>query len=218
MATPEQSLLTRPTTLVLCDADLPGIVAAAATREGEPSAPDTPWPLLMPFPASDPLTQAREPACLRIAELLSFRIAPPPAPIAARTVGESECHDLMAAAFVAAALGCNSLVWPAHAGRGDAVDIDRLAQIQDRAALISRLVSLEARGVSGDQFTIQTPVADLTDLQLAELAADLAAPVEAAWWADRASTLPQAAAAIARWESLLIDAGLGIGPSRTGRR
>lgn len=218
MATPEPTLTSRPTTMVLCDADIPGIVAAAATREGEHSAPDTPWPLLMPFPMSDPLAPAREPASLRIAELLSFRITPPPAPIAARTVGESECHDLMAAAFIAAALGCDSLVWPAHAGKGDAVDIDRLAQIQDRAALIARVVSLESRGISGTPLTILTPVADLTDPQLAELAADLAAPVEAAWWADRAGAPPRAAAALARWEPLLTDAGLSISPTRSGRR
>jgi len=204
--------------MVLCDADIPGIVAAAATREGEPAGPDTPWPLLMPFPASDPLAHARDPACLRVAELLSFRITPPPAPIPARTVGESECHDLMAAAFIAAALGCDSLIWPAHAGRGESVDIDRLAQIQDRAALIARIVSLETRGVVGTQLTILTPVADLTDPQLAELAADLAAPVDASWWAARGSATPQAAAAIARWEPLLLDAGLTIGPARDNRR
>lgn len=204
--------------MVLCDADIPGIVAAAATREGQPADPDTPWPLLMPFPASDPLAPAREPASLRIAELLSFRITPPPAPIQARTLGESECHDLMAAAFIAAALGCDTLVWPAHAGRGDAVDIDRLSQIEDRAALIARIVSLESRGVAGTQFTILTPVADLTDPQLADLAADLAAPVDACWWAARAGASPQADAAIARWAPLLLEAGLGIGPARGDRR
>ncbi|MCC6951407.1 MAG: hypothetical protein IT433_08165 [Phycisphaerales bacterium] len=218
MAPPDPSSPARPSTMVLCDADIPGIVAACATREGEPAAPEAPWPLLMPFPASDPLAASREHACLRVAELLSFRITPPPAPIPARTVGESECHDLMAAAFIAAALGCDSLIWPAHAGRGDSVDIDRLAQIQDRAALIARIVSLESRGLTGTQFTILTPVADLTDHQLAELAADLAAPVDAAWWAARAGNSPEADATASRWEPLLLDAGLRMGPARSKQR
>lgn len=218
MALPDSIPSTRTRTMVLCDADIPGIVAASATREGEPASPEAPWPLLMPFPASDPLATSREPACLRIAELLSFRITPPPAPIPARTVGESECHDLMAAAFIAAALGCDSLIWPAHAGRGDSVDIDRLAQIHDRAALIARIVSLESRGVTGPQLTILTPVADLTDLQLAELAADLAAPVDATWWATRADNSPEVDPAASRWEPLLLDAGLRIGPARGTRR
>lgn len=73
--------------------------------------------------------------------------------------------------------GCARVVWPVWC----AGDIDDIALALDRARLVSTLASLDARrgGIA-----IDTPVLDLTEPQLADLAIDLGVPTERAWLTD----------------------------------
>lgn len=190
--------------LVLCDGDVASILACTALRESLAAAPDAPddWPLLLPFPAFDGRASTRERAILRLAETLRFRVIPPVGSTAPHgaTVGELEARELISAAYAAARAGCARVLWPDHAALGPHIDLDRLAQIADRAFLASRLAASDGslHGVPG--ITIDAPYADFTDAQLADAAADLLAPLHLAWWLDPVhADSPEAAAAKARW-------------------
>ena len=98
---------------------------------------------------------------------------------------------LMMAAEEARRLGCSDVVWPVVCG----ADLDELATAAERARLVSRLTMLPPHqgrtraGVPG-LIRIRTPLADLTPLQVAELALDLDAPVQTCWWQPGARSAP----------------------------
>lgn len=86
------------------------------------------------------------------------------------------------ASLEASAQGAGVLTWPVCLGEGSSAEepLDRISQATDLALLASRLVSLEAGGVG---LVVETPLVDLTDRQVAELALDIDAPIETcAWW------------------------------------
>lgn len=124
---------------------------------------------------------------------------PAAAPADREAVGNRVTRRLVEVALAARAMGVRRVVWPAHAGAdhadgGGGGVLDRMAAIIDRAALVSRLVSLDderagnvgvdardaGRGVGVE---ITTPHADLSDREMAELMLDLDAPVWTCWWA-----------------------------------
>lgn len=82
---------------------------------------------------------------------------------------------LMLACGHAAATGADTVVWPAVCG----ADLEALAEVSDRARLVGRLWTLDS---SGRTPSVRTPLADLTAREVADLALDLDAPLEALWW------------------------------------
>ena len=83
--------------------------------------------------------------------------------------------------------GCSRVVWAIHCGD----DLDAMATAVDEARLVSHILGLAtperpatARGGRQAGVRIETPLVDLTDSQLAELAHDLDAPLGAAWWCE----------------------------------
>lgn len=210
----------RPGVLVLSDGDVCGLTACAMVREEIAVTPGMgeAWPLVMAFPASDGRSSLRERVVMHQAELQSFRIVPGPVvtPIAgATTVGELECRDLLSAVYAGARQGCRRVVWAVSAARGEDVDLDRIAQITDRALLAGRMAAIDA-GVHGvADIEVETPFVDLTDRQLADLAADLNAPLEALWWLGPGYEEPDAPAARGRWVPAFEAVGVSL--ERAGR-
>ncbi|CAG0983387.1 hypothetical protein PHYC_01889 [Phycisphaerales bacterium] len=192
--------------LVLSDGDLPSLVACAAAAEAAIGATDAKdRPIVLPFPSSLARHPGRLASVQRQAELLSLGLLPVLSPAIESSDGEAEIRDLIAAAYGAARSGIDTVVWPASAAAGESFDIDRLAIIADESLLVGRLVALDAsrHGVPG--IHVETPYLDLTDVQLADLAADLAAPLESLWWWQ--SDDAQASQARARWAPALERAG-----------
>lgn len=126
---------------------------------------------------------------------------------------------LLLACEHAVRLGCQTVAWPTVCGE----DLAALANAADRARLITRLTALESPDYGW--VGVRTPLADLTDLEVAQLAVDLDAPLETLWWrtpalgsdADEAAQAPRI-----RWEGVLRDAAreagfVGVPDPSTGR-
>jgi hypothetical protein len=190
--------------LVLADGDVPGLLAlAAATTDS--TARVLAWPALTP----DPVTaQARREAATRQAELLGAGLFGPPPTNGAEESDAGISGLLLRAAHLAARLGCSKVVWPVSAGTANLGPeaAARIAAALDRALLVTRLVRLDFTDVE-----IQTPYADLSDRQLADLILDMDLPLWTCWWyAPRPATDPAfAAAGGARehWSARLAEAG-----------
>ncbi|MCW5766118.1 MAG: 7-cyano-7-deazaguanine synthase [Phycisphaeraceae bacterium] len=101
--------------------------------------------------------------------------------------GLAESRLLLDACEEAVRQGLTRIIWPVQLGPGrlgQSADPDRvraIARAADRALLASRLAALDAPA-SAAGLRIETPWLDLTDDQIADLAADADAPVSAAWW------------------------------------
>ncbi|MBY0263563.1 MAG: hypothetical protein K2Q20_14550 [Phycisphaerales bacterium] len=203
-----------PATLVLIDGDLASLVACAMAREQSALA-DGPKPspvLGLPFPVmldADPLRQR---AIRAQAQTYAIELAVPPSLDlgAFHERGEREALELVAASYEAIRRGCTRIIWPVCAAAGDSLDLDRIAQAADRALLAGRLVGLDAVLHASPGLTIETPLVDLTDRQLADLAMDMDVPIEACWWwggeTDAIAHQQQA-----RWMSSLAAVGWSAG-------
>lgn len=204
--------------LVLSDAGLPAVVASAmiaeeAASSGEECSPGAIWA----YPAHPAYSKALGVACersaARQAEGLGFEFlglsTSSPASAAARfgIPGQEQSTLLLMAAYAAARAGLRRVVWPIRADDlGGGVDLDACADATDRALLVSRLVTLdlEGRDTPVQEVRIETPLVDLADAQLADLAMDLAAPVKLCWWwGGRVADLPLAESEWERWAPLL---------------
>lgn len=102
----------------------------------------------------------------------------------------AESRRLLDACAVSKAEGCERVVWPVWC----AAEVDGIALALDRARLVSTLASLDTRrgGVS-----IETPVLDLLESQLAELAVDVGVPAQGGWIIDENES---------RWHALMRSA------------
>lgn len=89
------------------------------------------------------------------------------------------CLILMMACQAAARVGMGAVVWPVVCGeRGD-----ELAAAVEIARLVERLGSVSGRfGSPWPGVELSLPLADLSPVQVAELALDLDAPVQSCWW------------------------------------
>jgi hypothetical protein len=216
-----------PRTLILSDGSVPSLLACVAIREELASSESAsaggggggvargtstqgPTPVVVPFP----FRSFGDPARLsRIAEQASFLalefVAEPPVTVEGLEVdgGEREAHELIAAGYLAASLGCERVVWPVSAGLGEALNVERIAEIADRALLASKLVALD-RAVKCPAFNIVTPYVDYTDVQIAECALDLDVPVDDVWWHSVAGD--EAEADRRRWGPALRSAGYRV--------
>lgn len=202
-------------TFVLIDGDLASLVACAMAREQSALTDGpTPSPVLgLAFPAmfdSDPL---RHRAIRAQAQSYAIELAVPVSVDVGgvHERGEREAIELVAAAYEAIRRGGTRVFWPVSAAAGDSLDLDRIAQAADRALMAGRLAGLDAMLHGSPGLTIQTPLVDLTDRQLADLAMDMDVPLEACWWWGDAPDA-QAHQARARWRSSLAAVGWsGVG-------
>lgn len=89
----------------------------------------------------------------------------------------AETRMLLDACSLARANRCARVVWPIFC----AAEVDPIALALDRARLVSTLAALDARPRG---LPIDTPVLDLTESQLADLAIDVGVPSQAGWLVD----------------------------------
>lgn len=110
---------------------------------------------------------------------------------------------LLSAAADVAGEGCTRLIWPVMCGG----DLELLCATTEKAHLIGRLLSIDPAGDAGDPITVDTPLADLTRVQVAELAYDLDAPIGLCWWRrEGAEAVPGWAETGRVWQSALLAA------------
>ncbi len=188
--------------LVLTDGDLPSLVAAASAAEQAVGVTDpAKRPILLPFAAS----AGQLTAIAAQARALALSVLPAIAAAHPSSDGEAQSHDLLAALYGAARAGIDTVLWPVSAATGETVDVDLASTLADRALLVGRLVALDESHHARPSVRLETPYLDLTDTQLADLAADLAVPLNTVWWWG--SSNGDAARARARWSEALTAAG-----------
>jgi hypothetical protein len=198
-------------TLILSDAGPASLLACACIREsialgqvGKGLAEAPTDAAVLPFPPVRPALQAIARQC----ELFTLPVLSPTAAAEpAAPSPEAESHHLLSATHLAARNGFTTVLWPASAAAGDSLDLDRIAQITDRALLVSRLVAIDADSHGAPSIRIETPYADLTDRQIADLIADMELPIESCWWWGAEAIDALADRESRRWKSALATVG-----------
>lgn len=207
-------------TLVIADGGLPALVALAIEAERAAAAgPEGGGPpaLVMPWITTGGPAEAQLAAISSQARFFGQTVLEP-APV--RTLADGASRAFLASLGLLVALeaarinGCRAIVWPFHTHATDETlpgQLDAIAAAADRAILISRLATLDPPAGGGPPPAIDTPLADLTTRQVADLAIDLDAPVYLAWWWRPPSEEgPARRAAIAEgrlWRPVLAEAG-----------
>ncbi len=191
----------RATRIVVTEGDLPGLVASVIASEetvrADPLAGDAP---VLWCPSARSLRAVRAHG-----RALGLRVLSADPPIATGVQpGERENHLLLQAGATALRHACPTIVWPV-VPQGPAPDspapVEAIANIVNRATLMSRLVSLDAGQAGIPEVRVETPFVDLSDAQLADLACDVGARFEDCWWwADDSGA---ASVERARWGPLL---------------
>lgn len=155
----------------------------------------------------DVVEEARRTAAKTQADVLGFADfldpGPDDRPWEALAGGFGQSAMLLAAVSRASVLKCHRVIWPKCA----AGDLDSMLDASDRALLVQRLAMIEQERTNALDVQIDTPLLDLTDEQVAELAADLNAPIWSCWW--RLEEVSQSRTAMderARWEQSLHEA------------
>ncbi len=214
-------------TLILSDGGLSSLVACMHARESailagiKPDALATQALVLAFVPQPEAVLLQRKAAAAQ-AELLGLgwcgheaRGLALPSPQADE--GERECVELLGAALLAARFECERLTWPATAGTHDSVNLDRLAQINDRSLVVARLASIASNAAVATGIVIDTPFAELCDRQVADLAMDIAAPIERCWWWARLASDSVVEQERARWMAALEGAGFALATTFAAR-
>lgn len=183
--------------LIINQGSIPGLVASWAegvVRTRRAGAEDA-LPMAY-FPSDDrPARPSRHEAVRRHVELCNLggmserqmvRCDAPAAGIAGLTealvTGSKQSAMLISSVLEATTLGLNRVVWPIHAGAAEEIDVAQLADVCDRAMLVSQLIGIDAARTSDRGIVIETPYADLNDAQMVELALDMDVPIQQAWW------------------------------------
>jgi len=124
------------------------------------------------------------------------------------SLGVHQSRMLLDAATLAIQLGIKRVIWPIQASESEdpAEQLDQIATAIDRALLTARLATLDAQDQGGVEVSIETPVVDLTNQQLSDLAADLNVPITSCWWIDTA--LPGASDEFNKWAGQPITASM----------
>lgn len=173
-------------TLVMSDGGLSALVAMAVAVERRGSAVGRGRVVVVPITRDDdPVLIA---AVERQAAIIGSTVL---RPIATGAQGfEHELRSLVEASLIAVGEGFDVLVNPVNAGD----DPDRIARVFDMGLRVAPLVSL-----GGRQIQIETPYADLTDRQIADLALDMDLPVWLSHWSSPTER--------ERWAALLKEVG-----------
>lgn len=126
--------------------------------------------------------------------------------------GPGQSLALLGVAQQAAVLGVRRVVWAVQfPPLGVEPDLDRIAATVDRCLLISRLVSLDLWDQPHPpvpEVRLETPLVDLSDSQIVDLALDLGVPIASAWWIDGVGVPAQAEQR--RWLPLLAELGWAV--------
>jgi hypothetical protein len=186
--------------VVLCDGSLACLVALAIEAERADSAPlviaGDPGGCVGPGDVDAARAAVETQARLYDAALVQGGF------LRGGPTGADQSRALLAAAHVAAAAGKRRLVWGVqYAFVGSEPDLDLVASTVDRCLLVSRLASLDlCRDAAGaaPEVRIDTPLVDLCDEQVADLALDMRVPWRTAWWI--AGGGERARVERARWE------------------
>lgn len=200
--------------LILSDADVESTLAAAMASEQQSISNADPSTLIPAWwdresgENLDLIISAVEPAIKRHADLYALNARPelhcyPPEgdhtedlPVAIHCT-----HMLTTAAYQAIELGLRRVIWPLRIPEDHPDRINHIGTALDRAMLISRLVSLDAAAETSPEVQIETPFIDLTDIQILDLARDMALPLETCWWAQ-AQSIPSAQHRAQRWQQV----------------
>ena len=195
-----------PKTLILHDGGMGALLACGIASEaallGAGASGTSPEVGAVLFGASTAGTRDRAAAVLKQCEKLGVTVHEmKPLPVGGAGP-KQEVLELVHTTYAAAALGYERVLWPATGTLGDSIDLDRVAQIADRGLLVGRLVALDAREHGVPSIRVETPWADFTDRQVADLVCDMELPVEACWfWGVEADA--EAERERRRWESAL---------------
>ena len=208
-----QQTSTHTRSLIISDGSLAALVACAAARESLIASggdEKSPRPIVLFTPVGDETNHARRVAIEKHAKLYELDMVDATADLrgpGAHGVNGGGLHQTLAlitATYQAAALGCDQVVWPVQIG-GQSPDLEAVARVIDRSVLVTRLASLDSVEHGRPAIRIETPYADLSDRQLADLAIDMNAPVEQVWWwgAAQAGKSEHAARELERWFPVL---------------
>ena len=212
-----RSFATMHRSLVLCDGGIESLLACAWLRErltveGAEGAGSV-NPIAMPF--TDQLTQPKVDAILAMSAAFGLKLVESPVEVPPQLAspGVRELsHRLLAAAYQAASLGCSEVIWPACAGQGEEVDVERAAFFDDTAWLVSRLAALDAPNHGVPSIRVALPFVHFSAMQLAELVADMDLDPSACWWWN--ATDPAARLERERWSGVLENASVVLPSSR----
>tara|TARA_R110002096_G_scaffold173781_7_gene348832 strand:+ start:236081 stop:236788 length:708 start_codon:yes stop_codon:yes gene_type:complete len=197
--------------LLITDAGLASLVLTAMASE-QPAADNKQRTTLYPaWWTSQTDMDLRIPAIDRAvemqADLLSLTVIrdhagyPEEAPSRGQqsSLGVHQTRMLLDAATLAIQLGIKRVLWPIQIDQSadPTESLNLIATAIDRAILAARLATLDAQSQGGIEVTIETPLVDLTNQQLSDLAADLNIPLTTCWWTD--TTLPDAQEQYNRW-------------------
>ncbi|MBL4810380.1 MAG: hypothetical protein JKY43_10045 [Phycisphaerales bacterium] len=200
--------------LLITDAGLASLVLTAMASE-QPAADNQQRTTLYPaWWTSQSDMDLRIPAIDRAvemqADLLSLTVIrdhagyPEEAPSRGQqsSLGVHQTRMLLDAATLAIELGIKRVLWPIQADETNETDdaahrLDQIATAIDRALLTARLATLDAPDHGEVEVTIETPLIDLSNQQVSDLAADLNVPISSCWWIDTA--LPGAPEHHQRW-------------------
>lgn len=194
--------------IVLCDGSLPGLVALAIEAERADSAPlvlaGDPVGVIAPADIEAATGSVRAQAAVFGAPVVEGAF------LAGGVSGADQSRCLLSAAHVAAAAERRRLVWGVQFPFvGSEPDLDLVAATVDRCLLVSRLASLDLWGTESagvPEVRIETPLVDLSDEQLADLATDMRVPWQTVWWVKASGE--RARVERARWAEICEDLGL----------
>ncbi|MFG0275145.1 MAG: 7-cyano-7-deazaguanine synthase [Phycisphaerales bacterium] len=127
-----------------------------------------------------------------------------------RTAGVESARLLLAAGAAAIRLGAARLVWPVALGD----DLRAMGAAADRVRAVERLLDLET-DPDTKPLRFDLPLLDLTLEQVADLAIDLDAPAEGAWWCEHEGAGPCGACpSCESWQRALQQARFGVAGTR----
>jgi hypothetical protein len=147
---------------------------------------------------------------------LPAHLAPVNEPGTARAHPQAISHVLLDACAESMRLDAVRLVWPVHSGAATETDLrtDAIADICDRSLLVAQLATLDAprTGPGSRGVQIETPYADLTDIQLAEILVDMGAPLSACTTCESAGAGSECGScgSCRRWSAALRAAGARV--------
>ena len=126
--------------------------------------------------------------------------------------GIESARRLLAAGAAAVRGGCSRIVWPVVLGH----DLTLMSGAADRVHAVERVLDLETNPAA-PPIRFDLPLLDLTLEQVADLAIDLDAPGEAAWWCEHEGETPCGACPSCQsWSGALERARFGAAGVRQG--
>lgn len=217
MAEPVNAAVPTPTCLIVADGSIATLVAVwreAVCRPtaggGAPGSDVVSSKPALWIPSALPSSAVAANARIAQAAGLTVSLA---GPLPAAVSGIAASLMLMAAGDEAARRGIGRVVWPVQFEAVDEQErLTRVGGAFDRSLLAARLLSVDTRQAHGQSVLIHTPLAELTDAQLLDLAADMDAPVGTAWWCESQTSAQQPpcgkCGSCLRWLSAMKQAGI----------